>query len=63
MHCEVVTCRRSDSWSVCQRGCTEDRRRRRENKAFIMDKDVFLSLGPVNFQDQSEGQYKRKTLA
>lgn len=27
-----------------------------------MDKDVFLSLGPVNFQDQSEGQYKKKTI-
>lgn len=23
-----------------------------------MDKDVFLSLGPVTFQDQGEGQYE-----
>ena len=22
-----------------------------------MDKDVFLSIGPVTFQDQGEGQY------
>lgn len=28
-----------------------------------MDKDVFLSLGPVYFQDQSEeGQYKKRTI-
>ncbi|KAL9964298.1 hypothetical protein ACROYT_G027919 [Oculina patagonica] len=58
VHCEVVTCRRSDSWSVCERGCKKDGRQRREDKAFIMDKDVFLSLGPVNFQDQTEESHE-----
>ena len=58
VHCKVVTCRRSDTGSVCDRGCTKDRRHRRENKRIIMDKDVFLSLGPVKFQDQGEGQYE-----
>lgn len=58
VHCKVVTCRMSDVGSVCDRGCKEDRRQRRENTKFIMDKDVFLSLGPVTFQDQGEGQYE-----
>ena len=60
VHCKVVTCRQSDTGSVCDRGCTEGSRHRRENKAFIMDKEVFLSLGPVNFQNQSEGHSARK---
>ena len=62
MHCKVVTCRRSDIGSVCDRGCKKDRRNRRENKRFIMDKHVFLSVGPVTFQDQGEGQYGKRTI-
>jgi len=58
VHCKVVTCRMSDVGSVCDRGCKEDRRQRRENTKLIMDKDVFLSLGPVTFQDQGEESQK-----
>ncbi|XP_068685203.1 uncharacterized protein [Montipora foliosa] len=51
VHCKVDTCRSSDSGSVCDMGCVEDTRRRREIQAYMMDKDVFLTLGPVNFRD------------
>lgn len=54
VHCDVVTCRSSDAGSVCDMGCKENtRRRRRESEPYIMDEDVFLSLGPVNFQDRT----------
>lgn len=48
----------SDVGSECDRGCKQDRRQKRENTKLIMDKDVFLSLGPVTFQDKGEGQYE-----
>ncbi|PFX28983.1 uncharacterized protein LOC111325548 [Stylophora pistillata] len=54
VHCQVVTCRESDTDSVCERGCRKNGRRRRENKAFIMDEEVFLSLGPVSRQEQNK---------
>ncbi|XP_074633113.1 uncharacterized protein LOC141891945 isoform X3 [Acropora palmata] len=54
VHCDVVTCRSSDAGSVCDMGCKENaRRRRRESQPYIMEEDVFLSLGPVNFQDRT----------
>ncbi|XP_067044892.1 uncharacterized protein [Acropora muricata] len=58
VHCDVVTCRSSDAGSVCDMGCKENtRRRRRESEPYIMDEDVFLSLGPVNFQDRTENTW------
>ena len=62
MHCQVVTCRESDTGSVCDRGCIKNGRRRRENRAFIMDKEVFLSLGPVSRQEQDKGEYRGSSL-
>jgi len=62
VHCKVVTCRRSDIGSVCDRGCKKDRRHRRETERLIMDKDVFLSIGPVRFQDQGEGWYEKRNI-
>ena len=57
VHCDVVTCRSSDTGSVCDKGCAERKRLRRENKPYIMDKDVFLSLGPVNFEEETAGWF------
>ena len=62
MHCQVVTCRQSDTGSVCDRGCREGGRHRRESKAFIMDKEVFLSLGPVSFQDKIKGEDNKQLI-
>ena len=54
VHCNVETCRRADTDSVCETGCVENGRRRRENKPYIMDKELFLSLGPVKFKLQQK---------
>lgn len=54
VHCQVVTCRESDTDSVCHRGCRKNGRRKRENKALILDEKVFLSLGPVSRQEQNK---------
>ena len=56
VHCNVETCRRADTDSVCETGCVENGRRRRENKPYIMDKELFLSLGPVKLQQKKPGK-------
>ena len=54
LHCDVIVCRKSDTDSVCAKGCQEKTRRRRAVAEGAIEER--LTLGPLDFAQVQAGE-------